>query len=51
MKKVYFAPEAKKIDFLTEELMGPSYVLNPDSPSAGGNDDVTELLPMVELFD
>ena len=48
MKKEYFAPELEKIEFLTESLMGPSYVLNPD-PGPGG-DDVTEFLPIVNLF-
>lgn len=50
MKKVYFAPEADKIEFLTEESMGPSMILNPDNGSLGGDDDVTEILPVVKLF-
>jgi len=45
MKKEYFAPEAQGIEFLTEELMGPSYVLNPDGSSSGGDDDTTIILP------
>lgn len=50
MKKEYFAPEAEEIRFLTESLMGPSMILNPEVGSAGGDDDVTEILPMVNLF-
>ncbi len=50
MKKEYFAPEAEKIRFLTESLMGPSFILNPEDGSAGGDDDVTEFLPTVNLF-
>ena len=50
MKKEYFAPEAEKILFLTESLMGPSFILNPEDGSAGGDDDVTEFLPTVNLF-
>ena len=49
MKKEYFAPEAEEIRFLTESLMGPSFILNPEDGSAGG-DDVTELLPMINIF-
>ena len=30
MKKEYFAPEVEKILFLTESLMGPSFILNPE---------------------
>ena len=47
MKKEYFAPEVEKIEFLTEALMGPSDVLNLGN---GSDDDVTEILPMVNLF-
>ena len=50
MKKEYFAPEAEKILFLTESLMGPSFVLNPEDGSSGGDDDVTGFLPTVNLF-
>ena len=47
MKKEYFAPEVEKIEFLTESLMGPSDVLDLGNGSDG---DVTEILPMVNLF-
>ena len=50
MKKEYVAPGAEKILFLTDSLMGPSYVLNPDGGSDGGDDDATEFLPTVNLF-
>lgn len=50
MKKEYVAPEAEKIRFLTDSLMGPSYVLNPEGGSDGGDDDATEFLPVVNLF-
>ena len=48
MKKTYFAPEAQKIRFLTQELMGPSQLVQPGNNSVKpgtGNEDVTELLP------
>ena len=47
MKKEYFAPELERIEFRTEALMGPSDILNLGN---GDSDNVTEFLPMVNLF-
>ncbi len=47
MKKEYFAPFAKIVNFETEEILADSLVLiRPGEGSGiGGNDDETEYLP------
>ncbi len=49
MKKTYTAPDLERIDFQTGEIMGPSYVIDPDD-SVSGDGGVTDMLPLVETF-
>lgn len=47
MKKTYVAPEAEEIRFLTQELMGPSFVVQPDDDTSyGGDGDTTQFVPL-----
>ena len=51
MKKEYFAPELQEFRFATEGLMvSAGDVVDPDDSSLGGDDDVTELRPMINIF-